>query len=192
MTNEEIQAIQETARRSLPADITVTVKGERYTVTGALLSRIAFERNRAVLARQRREPRNEVMIRSDLRKLVEDTFKVGRDTAGMILASVNQAPVKNWRPEELDLAVRWDRGWKVYTVTGTRHAYYLLRKLAVRQGFQGARLNDVIVREDGWVLDNVIHLDADDILGSDRHGKGRALLDRRNSHYDLARDALKD
>jgi hypothetical protein len=95
-----------------------------------------------------------------------------------------------WKPECLDLAVRWDKGWKAYEVTGTRHAYYLLRKLATRRGFQGARLQDFLVH-DGYCTPNIISLSADDITGSDRFGKGRALLDRNNAHYDLQRDALR-
>lgn len=98
---------------------------------------------------------------------------------------------EDWRPQYLELAVRWDRGWKTYEVTGTRHAYYLLRKLAPRDGFTGARLRSWLKRSDGYVIPNVISLNDSDILGSDPHGKYRALLDRNNSHYDLERD-LKD
>lgn len=96
------------------------------------------------------------------------------------------------KPEHLDLAVRWNgRGWKLYEVTGTRHAYYLIRKLAQRDGFEAARLNDLLIRSDGYVEDNVIHLSVDDVTGSDSAGKYRALLDRNNAHYDLQRDALE-
>lgn len=97
-----------------------------------------------------------------------------------------------WRPDHLDLVVRWEKGWRTYTVTGTRHAYYLLRKLSQRWGFQGARLRDMTVDHNGYLTYNVIALSVDDVTGSDRHGKYRALLDRNNAHYDLVRDALKD
>lgn len=98
----------------------------------------------------------------------------------------------SWKPESLALAVFWQgKGWSTYTVTGTRHAYYLLRKLTRRNGFRSARLQDFLVDGNGYAHDNVISLDADDITGSDRHGKYRALLDRNNSHFDLERD-LRD
>lgn len=98
----------------------------------------------------------------------------------------------SWRPTHLDLAVNWEgKGWKSYEVTGTRHAFYLLRKLATRRGFRSALLNDMVVDFNGYLRENVISLDADDITGSDRHGKGRALLNRTNSNYDLQRDLLE-
>ena len=87
--------------------------------------------------------------------------------------------------EFLELAVKWERGWKTYEVTGTRHAYYLLLKLADRDGFQGARLNTPVTTDAGYRLDDVMSLSEDDILGSDRHGKFACLLDRNNTHYDL-------
>lgn len=173
---------------NITEDLTVTVKGERYTLTGPMLDRIRFDRNRARAYQQAREAGAEAMTRRDLRLAIEDAFVVSPDTARMILAAVKIAPVADWRPDELDLAVRWDRGWKLYHVTGTRHAYYLLRKLAGREGFQGARLNDPLLRSDGVIVDNVIHLSVSDITGPDTAGKYRALLDRSNRHYDLARD----
>jgi len=93
-----------------------------------------------------------------------------------------------WKPSHLDLAVRWEKGWKTYAVTGTRHAYYLLRKLAPRDGFQGARLQDWLIDSNGYAHENVITLSEDDVLGSDSYGKYGSLLDRSNSHYDLERD----
>lgn len=188
LSEEEIQVIQAQARGNLPADLTVRVKGETYTVRGPLLAHIDFERNRSTVAQQSRNARLNVRINTDLRNRVMEVFGVSADTASMLLAAVRRTPVQGWKPEHLDLAVRWDKGWRLYEVTGTRHAYYLLRKLAQRPGFQGARLNDILVRSDGWILDNIISLDVDDVTGSDRHGKYRALLDRRNSHYDLERD----
>lgn len=87
----------------------------------------------------------------------------------------------------LQLTVRWvHKDEQVLEVTGTRHAYYLLRKLAARWGFHSASL-DVSVP----LMRNVIRLDQDDITGSDRLGKFRHLLDRDNLHYDLARKPLK-
>lgn len=96
------------------------------------------------------------------------------------------------RPTHLNLAVRWenapaDRRWRTYEVTGTRHAYYLLRKLAQKDGFGCARLQDWLIPQTGPWVENVMALYPDDILGSDRAGKYRALLDRNNSHYDLER-----
>lgn len=95
---------------------------------------------------------------------------------------------QGWKPDHLDLAVRWDKGWKTYSVTGTRHAYYLLRKLARRDDFEHAMLNDFMVTPQGYRLDNIISLNINDITGRDQHGKYRALLNRNNSHYDLERD----
>ena len=95
----------------------------------------------------------------------------------------------SWKPDHLDLAVFWQgKGWQTLRVTGTRHAYFLLRKLAGRSGFRSARLLDLLVGTDGYVRDNVISFSRDEITGSDRHGKYAALLDRNNSHYDLERD----
>jgi hypothetical protein len=98
----------------------------------------------------------------------------------------------SWKPDHLDLAVAWQTKdglkWRTYEVTGTRHAYYLLRKLVQRRGFRSGRLQEWLVDGNGYAHENVISLDADDITGSDRHGKGRSLLDRNNSHYDLERD----
>lgn len=95
----------------------------------------------------------------------------------------------SWKPDHLDLAVCFEgRGWQTFEVTGTRHAYYLLRKLARRSTFQSARLQDWMVGRNGYAIENVITLGTDDVTGSDRHGKYRALLNRSNSHYDLERD----
>jgi phosphoserine phosphatase len=178
------------AQANLPESLTVRANGAAHTLSGALLKHVETERNRAVVARQQKSPSLYVTIRRELREAVAAELKVSLDTAGLILAGLRNVQGK---PEQLDLAVRWSgRGWKLYIVTGTRHAYYLLRKLAQREGFEAARLNDVIVRSDGYVLDNVIHLSVDDVTGSDSAGKYRALLDRNNAHYDLARDALQD
>lgn len=179
--------------RGLPnrtADLTVKVKGQNYVIEGPLLDEIELERNRARMAGQRRQPSTESQTRRALRKTVMDEFKVNADTAALILAAVRRVRT-DWKPEQLNLAVRWEQGWKLYEVTGTRHAYYLLRKLADREGFQGARLNDPLLRTDGYIVDNVITLSLDDITGSDVHGKYQALLDRNNAHYDLERDALR-
>lgn len=168
-------------------DLVVTVYGVKYTVPGPVLDEIDVERNRARMAGQRYQPHTASLTRQGLRKSVMEEFEVNRDTAELILAAVRRVRT-DWKPEQLDLAVRWNgRGWKLYEVTGTRHAYYLIRKLAQREGFEGARLNDPLVRSDGYVIDNVIHLSTDDVLGSDSAGKYRALLDRNNSHYDLQR-----
>jgi len=87
------------------------------------------------------------------------------------------------RPTCLELAVNWERGWKVYEVTGTRHAHFLLKKLAARDGFLGARLRDLLYESDGTVTNNVLMFSSQDILyGSEKFG---ALLDRGNSNYDL-------
>lgn len=93
----------------------------------------------------------------------------------------------DYRPDHLDLAVQWRKGWKTYRVTGTRHAANLLRKLAGYHGFQGARLNDVIVDVLGYARDNVLFFDRDEITGSDRFGKFASLFDRDNSNYDLTK-----
>lgn len=94
----------------------------------------------------------------------------------------------SWKPDHLDLAVEWEgKGWKTYTVTGTRHAYYFIRKLAGRQGFRQARLNDLLV-DDGYARDNVLTITYADATGHDRFGTYRSLLDRNNAHYDLERD----
>lgn len=93
----------------------------------------------------------------------------------------------DWKPDHLEVAVRWNQGWKTYRVTGTRHAYYFIRKLAGREGFQAARVQDWLVDPQGYVKANVISLSLSDITGRDVHGKYRALLDRNNCHYDLAR-----
>jgi hypothetical protein len=85
------------------------------------------------------------------------------------------------RPKFLPLAVKFEgRGWKSFQPTGTRHAYYLLRKLAADPRFAGARL-DLSVPG----MTNIITLTPDDVTGSDSHGKYRMLLDRSNTHYDL-------
>lgn len=94
----------------------------------------------------------------------------------------------DYRADHLDLAVRWSsKGWKTYRVTGTRHAGYLLRKLAQSDGFETARLNAPLLRDDGYLVPNVISFDRDDVLGSDRFGKTRNLFDRNNAQYDLTR-----
>lgn len=174
-------------------EITVDVKGNRYTVSGSMLSRIEGDRERAASFKRAYNAPAEVKTRTELRKHIMRSFGVDADTAMMILAACRKAPVTGWRPEMLDMAVYWEgKGWQLRQVTGTRHAYYLLRKLAGVKGFRAARLNDPLVRRDGWILDNVLHFSLDDITGSDTAGKYRALLDRRNSHYDLQRDALKD
>lgn len=97
-----------------------------------------------------------------------------------------------WKPDHLDMAVFFQgRGWQTFEVTGTRHAYYLLRKLVRRNGFKSARLQEWLVGTDGYAHENVISLSLDDVTGGDSAGKYRALLDRSNSHYDLERD-LRD
>lgn len=97
----------------------------------------------------------------------------------------------SWRPDHLDVAVGWQTKdglkWRTYVVTGTRHAYYLIRKLAGRTGFVQARLQDWLVGTDGYLRENVISIRRDDVT-NDRAGKFGALLDRNNSHYDLERD----
>lgn len=92
----------------------------------------------------------------------------------------------DYRPGTLELAVRWTQGWKTYDVTGTRHAYYLLRKLVQYRGFERARLNAPLVTSDGYLRPNVISFDEDDIIGSDRFGKFHALMDRNNAYFDLS------
>jgi hypothetical protein len=92
----------------------------------------------------------------------------------------------DYKPDHLDLAVQWKNGWKTYRVTGTRHAAAMLRKFAGYNGFQGARLNAPLHREDGYLIQNVIRFDRDDITGSDRFGKYRGLTDRNNAQYDLS------
>jgi hypothetical protein len=93
----------------------------------------------------------------------------------------------DWKPETLTMAVQWARGWKTYQVTGTRHAYYLLRKLAGYEGFRQARLNSPVVGRDGYVHDNVLTIWADDVDRNDRAGIYSSLMDRSNSHYDLTK-----
>ena len=165
--------------------LTVTIKGTAYTLSVALLNTISIERNRAVVARQARNARHHVHVVTGLHEHVARELETDRETTALVLAAVRQSPVKGWKPERLELAVRWDRGWKTYEVGGTRHTYYLLRKLAQYEGFQSARLNTPLERDDRWMVPNIITLDTDDITGSDRHGKYRALLDRNNTHYDL-------
>ena len=92
----------------------------------------------------------------------------------------------DYKPDHLNLAVQWNNGWKTYSVTGTRHAAALLRKFAAYDGFQSARLNAPLLRTDGYLIQNVIRFDRDDITGSDRHGKYRGLTDRNNAQYDLS------
>lgn len=84
----------------------------------------------------------------------------------------------------LTVAVHWNKGWKTYTVTGTRHAGNLIRKFAGYRGFLSARLNDPLERPDGSTVDNVIHIFPDDVT-HDPAGKFGALFDRNNAHYDL-------
>lgn len=180
----------EAGRAARTADLTVTVRGTRYMINGSTLDAIRLLRNQAGLHKAARNARDEVFTRQEITEMIENLFAVPPETADKILAAVKLAPVKGWKPDHLDLAVRWDRGWKVYEVTGTRHAYYLLLKLALRDGFQGARLNTPVARPDGWIVDQVMSLSDDDVTGSDTHGKFRSLLDRNNSHYDLTRDHL--
>lgn len=97
-----------------------------------------------------------------------------------------------WRPEELEVAVAWQlRGedglrWKTYAVTGTRHAHFLIRKLAARNGFVSARLCDWLLTPEGYRIENVLSFTETDVARmSDRF---RALLDRANTNYDLERD----
>jgi hypothetical protein len=196
-------------------DLTVSVSnGQTVTLNAGDLELIARKRNQANLSRQQGNARDEMFTRRELRQDLAERLNIPQALAATVLAGIrtddlytaDEAPAPSdvntlarmrredhlaattGRPDHLDLAVRWDRGWKTYEVTGTRHAYYLLRKLAGRDGFQGARLNDVLVAPNGTRTDNVIALDPDDITGSDRHGKYRALLDRNNSHYDLGKD----
>lgn len=184
------------------ADFTVTIhNGETFILGPGLQAIIIAEREAAGTYRREGSAPGEVRILTALRNRVGEALQVGPRTASEILRATstvklyaNQAntaarrAARSNRPEHLELAVSWERGWKVYTVSGTRHAYYLLRKLAGRNGFRGARLNDVLVNRDGSHSPNVIHLSVDDITGSDSAGKYRALLDRSNAHYDLARD----
>lgn len=184
------------------ADFTVTLhNGETFNLGPGLQAVIIAERALAASLQRAGNAPGNVRVLTALRNRVGETLQVGPRTASEILRATatvklyaNQAntaarrAARNNRPEHLELAVSWERGWKVYTVSGTRHAYYLLRKLADRRGFQGARLNDVLVHRDGSHSPNVIHLSVDDITGSDSAGKYRALLDRSNAHYDLARD----
>ena len=86
------------------------------------------------------------------------------------------------RPKSLPLAVHFDgRGWKTYNVTGTRHAYYTLRKIARSESFTGARLQEPM----GEGKFNVLALTPQDILTNS--AKYACLLDRSNTHYDLER-----
>lgn len=87
----------------------------------------------------------------------------------------------DYRPDHLDVAVQWEAGWKTYEVTGTRHAYYMIRKMAQKDGFHSARVNVPMITDTGYLRPNVIDLDSDDIDENDHHG----LLDRGNAYYDL-------
>lgn len=91
------------------------------------------------------------------------------------------------KPDHLQLAASFTgRGWKTFKVTGTRHAYYLLRKLAADPKFSQARLREPLRTPDGrYVKDNVLVFSTEDILGSDSTGKYSHLLNRGNTHYDL-------
>jgi hypothetical protein len=184
----------QTAHRTYRTDdLTVQVSnGQTVTLNASDIQLIAERRNQATLHEQNRETRDAVFTRTALRDCLAERLNIPQALASTILSSVRTDDLYvveyQGRPTSLDLAVRWERGWKTYEVTGTRHAYYLLRKLAQRDGFQGARLNDVLLDQDGWQIDNVISLSVDDVTGSDTHGKYRALLDRSNAHYDLERD----
>lgn len=91
------------------------------------------------------------------------------------------------RPESLPLAVYFEgRGWKTFDVTGTRHAYYLIRKLAADPKFGQARLKEPLHDTDGtFVIDNVLVFTGQDVSGLS--AKYTGLLDRSNTHYDLKR-----
>ncbi len=173
-------------------DLTVTLcTGETFALGPGLQAEIIAARSQAASARRAYNAPAEVRIMTALRDRVMDVLEIDPSSAREVLSEATSPRLmanRTGRPESLELAVSWSRGWRVYTVTGTRHAYYLLRKLAQRGGFQGARLNDVLVNRDGSRTPNVIHLSVDDVTGSDSAGKYRALLDRNNAHYDLARD----
>lgn len=173
-------------------DVPVT-NGQSVTLNAADIALIAERRNQATLHRQHGNARDEAFTLRGLRETIAERLNISQALAHTVLAGVRTndlyvAPAPTGEPDHLDLAVRWERGWKIYEVTGTRHAYYLLRKLAGRDGFEGARLNDILVAPNGERTDNVIALSVDDITGSDSSGTYRALLDRNNSHYDLERD----
>lgn len=205
MTNTDsaaYRAAYEAGLANRVPDLTVRIhNGTEFVLSPGLQAEIIARRDQAASFRRAYDAPGNVRVHTALRNRVGEVLGVGPRTAREILMEAttvkllaNQAntparrAARSNRPESLELAVSWDRGWKVYTVTGTRHAYYLLRKLADRRGFRGARLNDVLVNRDGSHTANVIHLSVDDITGSDSAGKYRALLDRNNAHYDLARD----
>lgn len=91
---------------------------------------------------------------------------------------------------EMIVAVRWagTRPPKTYKVTGTRHAYYLIRKLAVDERFRGAIVHDWLTTQDGKRIPNEIQLFEQDVY-EDAYGKFRSLLNRNNTNYDLSRSA---
>lgn len=183
--------------RTRTDDLTVSItNGQSMTLNADNIALIASRRNTATLFRQQGNARDEALTLRDLRWDIAERLNITQAMAHTVLAGVRTgdlyvADAPQGKPDHLDLAVRWDRGWKTYEVTGTWHAYYLLRKLAGRDGFQGARLNDVLVLPDGTRKDNVIALGPDDITGPDRFGKYQALLDRNNSSYDLEKDELQ-
>jgi len=184
----------ETAHRRLRTEtMTIPVSnGQSVEFGEAEIRIIADARNRAAAAIQSLDAGEHRETLRDLRRELAGRIGVPEALIRTALAAVKTDDLYvvefKGEPDHLDLAVQWERGWKVYEVTGTRHAYYLLRKLVEREGFQGARLNDVLLDDKGWQVDNVISLSVDDITGSDRFGKYRALLDRSNAHYDLERD----
>jgi hypothetical protein len=184
---------QTAIRRFRTDDLTVPVSnGQSVTLDASDIAFVGARRNMIVLHEQARNARDAVFARRELKEELARRLGVPEALAATALAAIKTSDLYvteyKGEPTMLDLAVRWEQGWKTYEVTGTRHAYYLLRKLAQKDGFQGARLNDVLLDDEGWQMDNVIALDLDDITGSDRFGKYRALLDRTNAHYDLERD----
>lgn len=142
--------------------------------------------NGKVLSRNMHRNADRNLYRSQVRSSVKWGWTVGSSSEPDLMPGAQQAPRPAPEPDDsvdrdhLDLAVRWERGWKTYEVTGTRHAYYMLRKIACQDGFNGARLD---VSTPG--TPNVTALSVDDITGDDTDGTYAALLDRSNPHYDL-------
>jgi hypothetical protein len=87
-------------------------------------------------------------------------------------------------PETLDVAVHWASGWRTYTVTGRRHAFFLIRKFARRTGFQGARLRDIEVDVMGYEHDTVTAFHPDEINNNGPRFAG--LTDQDHPHYSLS------
>jgi hypothetical protein len=72
---------------------------------------------------------------------------------------------------------------KIYEVTGTKHAYYLLRKMSNYDRFVSAYVTEPM--SDGGT-NTITYWSVSDIR-NDLHGKFSCLLDRNNSNYDNSR-----